>query len=126
MDKWILALAALGAAGSAAAQTPAGEGVQAQFHGLWGTSARACAGDENTPGRIEINNSGYTGASGNAAVLKRGRIVGGIQYFDVVFSADGDRQWAGRLALRLRGNVLAISAITRGRTRSANYVRCRG
>ena len=124
MTKLMLALAALCSTGTIAAQTPAGQGVPTAFHGRWAVNARACSQGDEAPGQIEVNNSGYTGASGNAAVLKRGRVVRGIHYFDVVFSADGDRQWHGRLALRLRPNNLAVSTTSRGRTRSTTFVRC--
>ncbi len=126
MTKTMLAFAAFCSAGMAAAQTPPGQGVPTSFHGRWAVNARSCSAGDWAPGLIEVNNSGYTGASGNAAVLKRGRVLRGIHYFDVVFSADGDRQWEGRLALRLRGNGLAVTTTSRGRTRSASYVRCAG
>jgi hypothetical protein len=126
MIKMMLALAAFCSAGAAVAQTPAGQGVPTALHGRYATNASACSRGDETPGVIEVDNNGYSGASGNAAVLKRGRVLRGIHYFDVVFSADGDRQWQGRLAMRLRGNALAVSTTSRGRTRSTSYVRCAG
>ncbi len=126
MTKMMLTLVALCSAGAAVAQTPAGHGVPTAFHGRWAINAGACARGVSRPGLIEVNNNGYTGAGGNAAVLKRGRVLRGIHYFDVVFSADGDRQWEGRLAMRLRPNALTVSTTSRGRTRSTSYVRCAG
>lgn len=104
--------------------TAAGRGIPSQFHGTWGTGRRACSGHQGTAGRIEINDRGYIGGSGNAAVVQRRQATGNIHYFDVIFSADGDRQWEGRLALRRAGDRLAVTAITHGRTRSWSYIRC--
>jgi hypothetical protein len=107
------------------AGSASGGEIPSQFQGAWGIGQRACSGPEDTAGRIEMNKAGYSGGSGSAAVVRSGRESGGIHYFDVIFSADGDRQWEGRLALRRVGDRLAVTAIGDGRTQSRSYIRCR-
>lgn len=50
--------------------------------------------------------------------------MNGVHYFDVIFSADDDRQWPGRLALRRTARGLALSEIAGRNTRSWSLVRC--
>lgn len=124
MKRIALALAGLAVTAPAAqAQVPQGQEVPRMFWGKWAATARGCSGGEELrDGQISVGDSGYisTGER-NAAVRRRISARGGRFTYDVIFSAVADRQWQGRMTLRMVGRRLGV---TNGRNAERLYVRC--
>ena len=117
-----LAFAALTATTTAARADPSL--VPDRFWGFWRSPGGMCsATSELARGQILVDEGGYTSdGERNAAIRRVISTVRGRVTYDVIFSANGDREWQGRMSMRRIGARLGV---TNGRNAERLYVRCR-